>query len=157
MAYQSEISKVLEIPTNFYIGHLIGGKGKTIRDIQKLTGAKINIKYQRKTTKIPRGFQSSIELGLYPGIEPKALEIRGSSNDVKSAEEFVLAFFKLRDPSEGSDGFDKHSHFISEIVSKLPTDSILREKIVTFSPRFLAKKMPQNKLTTPQFFSDVYY
>ena len=122
MAYQSEISKVLEIPTNFYIGHLIGGKGKTIRDIQKLTGAKINIKYQRKTTKIPRGFQSS--------IEPKALEIRGSSNDVKSAEEFVLAFFKLRDPSEGSDGFDRHSHFISEIVSKLPTDSILREKIV---------------------------
>ena len=128
MAYQSEISKVLEIPTNFYIGQLIGRKGKTIRDIQKLTGARISIKYQRKTTKIPRGFQSS--------IEPKALEIRGSSNDVKSAEEFVLAFFKLRDPSEGSDGLDMHSHFMSEIVSKLPTDSILREKIVTFSPRF---------------------
>ena len=42
MASGSE-RRVLKIPNNFYVGHLIGGKGKNIRDIQKLTGAKVNI------------------------------------------------------------------------------------------------------------------
>ena len=50
MAYQAESSKVVEIPPNFYIGHLIGRKGKTIRDIQKLTGAKIIIPRKREET-----------------------------------------------------------------------------------------------------------
>ena len=136
MAYQT---KVMEIPPSFYIGDQIKGKSKTIRDIQRLTGAEIIIPIQECEWK----------------PEPETLEIRGSPNAVKFAEEFVLAFFKHQDPSMGSNGL--HNSFLSEIVSNLPTDSILREKIVTFSPRFLAKKMPQNKLTTPQFFSDVYY
>ena len=72
----------------------------------------------------------------------KTLEIRGSPNAVKLAEEFVLAFFTLRDPSNGSDGLDMHPSFMqacfmSEIISKLPFDSILREKIVTFSPKIV--------------------
>ena len=44
MASQSEQeTKVLEIPNGFYVGHLIGSKGKTIRDLQKFTRTKINI------------------------------------------------------------------------------------------------------------------
>ena len=109
MAYQSEISKVLEIPTNFYIGHLIGGKGKTIRDIQELTGAEI----------------------IIPNPNPsKTLEIRGSRNAVKFAEEFVLAFFKHQNPSQGSDGLHNSYPFLFGIISNLPTGSISLEKLV---------------------------
>ena len=127
MAYQT---KVVEIPPNFYIGHLIGGKGKTIRDIQKLTGTEIIIP-KGKAPNIP----GVIVFGMHPN-PPKILEIRGSRNAVKLAEEFVLAFFKHPDPSQGSDGLN--NSFLSEIVSKLPTDSILHEKIVTsgFLQRF---------------------
>ena len=126
MAYQTESSKVVEIPPNFYIGHLIGGKGKTIRDIQTLTGAEIIIP-KGKATPI-RLIPGVIVVGMHPNPS-KTLEIRGSPNAVKLAEEFVLAFFKIQDPSHGSDGL--HNSFLSEIVSKLPTDSILRKKIVT--------------------------
>ena len=122
MAYQTESSKVVEIPPKgSYIGHLIGRKGRTIQDIQKLTGAEIII---------PKDF---VVGGMHPNPS-KTLEIRGSPNAVKLAEEFVLAFFKIQDPLafykiQDSDGL--HNSFLSEIVSKLPTDSILRKKIVT--------------------------
>ena len=88
---------------------------------------------------IPKGKAPNIPgvivFGMHPN-PPKILEIRGSRNAVKLAEEFVLAFFKHPDPSQGSDGLN--NSFLSEIVSKLPTDSILHEKIVTsgFLQRF---------------------
>ena len=40
---------ILELPSNFYVGHLIGRKGNTIRDIQELTGAKLNIQKNANT------------------------------------------------------------------------------------------------------------
>ena len=122
MAYQTESSKVVEIPPKgSYIGHLIGRKGRTIQDIQKLTGAEIII---------PKDF---VVGGMHPNPS-KTLEIRGSPNAVKLAEEFVLAFSKHPYLCQESGGLDRY--FLSQIVSELPTDSILREKILTFSPRF---------------------
>ena len=131
MAYQSEISKVLEIPTNFYIGHLIGGKGETIRDIQELTGAEIIIDKDSILIHIvkPRTLASCIVAGMQLNENPsKTLEIRGSPNAVKFAEEFVLAFFKHPDPSQGSDGLN--NSFLFGIVLNLRIDSVLREKIL---------------------------
>ena len=83
MAYQSEISKVLEIPQNFNVGLLIGRKGKNICSIQKMFETEINISQGSKT-----------------------LEISGSPDDVKSAEEFVLAFFNS--PSRGLRKIDEY-------------------------------------------------
>ena len=95
--------KFLEIPKDFLIDHLIGeeveitdsrGKvqrvreGKTIKDIQKLTGAEI------------------LFLKGNQGRKPKKLEIRGSLDDVKLAEEFLRTFFKHKNPSRGSDGLN---------------------------------------------------
>ena len=42
MAAQSE-PKTLEFPPNFYVGHLIGKGGQTIRDMEELTGAIIKV------------------------------------------------------------------------------------------------------------------
>ena len=109
--------KFLDIPPKFLIDHLIGGKGKTIKDIQKLTGAEI------------------LFLKGNQGRKPKKLEIRGSLNDVKLAEEFLRAFFKPPNPSQGSDGLDTSE--LSYIWGILPTDSLLRIKIMDF----IANKM----------------
>ena len=83
--------KFLEIPKDFLIDHLIGeevkitdsrGKvqrvreGKTIKDIQKLTGAEI------------------LFLKGNQGRKPRKLEIRGSINDVKLAEFFFPDLFQ---------------------------------------------------------------
>ena len=40
------------------------------------------------------------------GRRPRKLEIRGSLDDVKLAEEFLRAFFKHKNPSRGSDGLN---------------------------------------------------
>ena len=128
--------KFLDIPPEFSIDHLIGeevkitdsrGKvqrvreGKTIKDIQKLTGAEI------------------LFLKGNQGRKPEKLEIRGSLNDVKLAEEFIRTFFKHPKPSQGSDGLTKfivngvqNPYFLSEIWEMLPSDSILRRKIMDF-------------------------
>ena len=92
--------KFLDIPKDFSIDHLIGvsvfqffdtiektnlsnpRKGKTIKDIQKLTGAEI------------------LFLKGNQGRKPKKLEIRGSVNAVKLAEEFLWTFFKHKNPSQ---------------------------------------------------------
>ena len=92
--------KFLYIPKDFSIDHLIGvsvfqffdtiektnllnpRKGKTIKDIRKLTGAEILFL---------RGNQ---------GRKPRRLEIRGSLDDVKLAEEFLRTFFKHPKPSQ---------------------------------------------------------
>ena len=42
MASQSE-PKTLEFPENFYVGHMIGRRGQTIRDMKELTGATIKV------------------------------------------------------------------------------------------------------------------
>ena len=42
MAAQSEPKK-LEFPSNFYVGHMIGRGGQTIRDMEELTGATIKV------------------------------------------------------------------------------------------------------------------
>ena len=42
MASQSE-PKTLEFPGNFYVGHMIGRRGQTIRDMEELTGATIKV------------------------------------------------------------------------------------------------------------------
>ena len=42
MAAQSEPKK-LEFPENFYVGHMIGRGGQTIRDMEELTGAIIKV------------------------------------------------------------------------------------------------------------------
>ena len=42
MASQSE-PKTLEFPEKFYVGHMIGGRGQTIRDMEELTGATIKV------------------------------------------------------------------------------------------------------------------
>ena len=102
--------KFIDIPPKFFIGHLIGGK--ITKDIQKLTGAEIFFL---------KGNQ---------GRKPRKLEIRGSLNGVKLAEEFVKAFYKHPNPSQASDGLN--TFFLSEIWGTLPTDSILREKIMDF-------------------------
>merc|ERR1719266_863284 len=104
MAHQT---KVMEIPPSFYIGDQIKGKSKTIRDIQRLTGAEIIIPIQECEWK----------------PEPETLEIRGSPNAVKLAEEFILAFFKYPYLCLESYGLDRY--FLSKIVEELPTDSIL--------------------------------
>ena len=38
------------------------------------------------------------------GRRPRKLEIRGSPDEVKLAEEFLRTFFKHKNPSRGSDG-----------------------------------------------------
>ena len=88
--------KFLDIPKDFLIDHLIGeevkitdsrGKvqrvreGKTIKDIQKLTGAEI------------------LFLQGNQGRRPRKLEIRGSPDEVKLAEEFLRTFFNHKNPS----------------------------------------------------------
>ena len=90
--------KFLEIPKDFLIDHLIGeevkitdsrGKvqrvreGKTIKDIQKLTGAEILFLQ-----------------GNQGRTKPRKLEIRGSLDDVRLAEEFLRTFFKHENPSQ---------------------------------------------------------
>ena len=79
-------TKFIDIPPKFFIGHLIGGK--ITKDIQKLTGAEI------------------LFLKGNQGRKPRKLEIRGSLDDVKLAEEFLRAFFKHKNPSRGSDGLN---------------------------------------------------
>ena len=92
--------KFLDIPKDFSIDHLIGvsvfqffdtiektnlsnpRKGKTIKDIQKLTGAEI------------------LFLKGNQGRKTKKLEIRGSVIAVKLAEEFLWIFFKHKNPSQ---------------------------------------------------------
>ena len=103
-------TKFIDIPPKFFIGHLIGGK--ITKDIQKLTGAEI------------------LFLKGNQGRKPRKLEIRGSLNGVKLAEEFVKAFFKHSNPSQASDGLN--TFFLSGIWGTLPTDSILREKILDY-------------------------
>ena len=73
-------TKFIDIPPKFFIGHLIGGK--ITKDMQKLTGAEI------------------LFLQGNQGRKPRKLEIRGSLNDVKLAEEFLQAFFKHQKPSQ---------------------------------------------------------
>ena len=102
--------KFIDIPPKFNIGHLIGGK--ITKDIQKLTGAEI------------------LFLKGNQGRKPRKLEIRGSLNSLKLAEEFVKAFFKHSNPSQASDGLN--SYFLFAILGTLPTDSILREKIIDY-------------------------
>ena len=102
--------KFIDIPPKFNIGHLIGGK--ITKDIQKLTGAEI------------------LFLKGNQGRKPRKLEIRGSLNGVKLAEEFIKAFFKHSNPSQASDGLN--SYFLFAILGTLPTDSILREKIIDY-------------------------
>ena len=105
--------KFIDIPPKFFIGHLIGGK--ITEDIQNLTGAEI------------------LFLKGNQGRKPRKLEIRGSLNGVKLAEEFVKAFFKHSNPSQASDGLNRlNTFFLSEICGTLPTDSILREKIMDY-------------------------
>ena len=124
--------KFLDIPKDFSINHLIGeevkitdsrGKvqrvreGKTIKDIQKLTGAEI------------------LFLKGNQGRRPRKLEIRGSLDDIKLAEEFLRTFFKHPKPSQGSNGLNPdtiHPVFLSKIWEMLPSDSILRKKIMDF-------------------------
>ena len=103
-------TRIIDIPPKFYIGHLIGGK--ITKDIKKLTGAEI------------------LFLKGNQGRKPRKLEIRGSLNSVKLAEEFVKAFFKHSNPSQASDGLN--SYFLFAIFGTLPTDSILREKIIDY-------------------------
>ena len=102
--------KFIDIPPKFNIGHLIGGK--ITKDIKKLTGAEI------------------LFLKGNQGRKPRKLEIRGSLNGVKLAEEFIKAFFKHSNPSQASDGLN--SYFLFAILGTLPTDSILREKIIDY-------------------------
>ena len=71
MAYRLEVMKRLEVPPEFYIGHLIGAN---IRAIQKLSGAEIII---------PKGKNHTI------------IEIRGSPHAVTLAVKLVLAVFHL--------------------------------------------------------------
>ena len=61
-------------------------EGKTIKDIEKLTGAEI------------------LFLLGNQGRKPRKLEIRGSPDDVKLAEEFLRAFFKHKNPSRLNPG-----------------------------------------------------
>ena len=93
--------KFLDIPKDFSIDHLIGvsvfqffdtiektnlsnpRKGKTIKDIQKLTGAEILFLQ-----------------GNQGRTKPRKLEIRGSVDDVRLAEEFLRTFFKHENPSQ---------------------------------------------------------
>ena len=63
-------------------------EGKTIKNIEKLTGAEI------------------LFLLGNQGRKPRKLEIRGSPDDVKLAEEFLRTFFKHKNPSRGSDGLN---------------------------------------------------
>ena len=121
--------KFLDIPKDFSIDHLIGvsvfqffdtiektnlsnpRKGKTIKDIQKLTGAEI------------------LFLKGNQGRKPKKLEIRGSLDDVKLAEKLLQAFFKHPNP-EFINGLN--TVFLSEIWKILTPDSISRKKIEDF-------------------------
>ena len=64
------------------------------------------------------------------GRKPKKARNWGSLNSVKLAEEFVKAFFKHSNPSQASDGLN--SYFLFAILGTLPTDSILREKIIDY-------------------------
>ena len=52
---------ILELPSDFYVGHLIGRKGNTIRDIQELTGAKLNIQKNANIEPVKR----SLLIGMY--------------------------------------------------------------------------------------------
>ena len=68
MASQSE-PKTLEFPQNFYVGHMIGKGGQTIRDMEELTGATIKrvptISRSEKfvvITEPPEAVQFSIEV-----------------------------------------------------------------------------------------------
>ena len=81
MAYRLEVMKRLEVPPEFYIGHLIGAN---IRTIQKLSKAEIII---------PKGKNHEI------------IEIRGSPYAVTLAVKLVLAVFHHIDPSLVNEGY----------------------------------------------------
>jgi hypothetical protein len=81
MAYRLEVMKRLEVPPDFYIGHLIG---TNIRVIQKWSGAEIII---------PKGKNHEI------------IEIRGSPHAVKLAVKLVQAVFHHIDPSLVNEGY----------------------------------------------------
>merc|ERR1712156_1031931 len=112
MASRSEQdTKVLEMPHWFYVGHLIGSKGKTIRDLQNFTRTKINIQ------KVPeKMFQKNVEIMGYP-------------DDVKMAEELILGIFKEND-GKYTQGFTQISMIQLAEKTNILQDSTLKDNFI---------------------------
>ena len=96
--------KTLEFPPNFYVGHMIGRKGNTIRDMQEISGATIKI--------------------------VQNIQISGAPNAIELAEELIMALFKYENPSEFSDGLKKIG-VIVKLHQLLTPNSVLAKKVLS--------------------------
>ena len=103
--------KTLEFPPNFYVGHMIGRKGNTIRDMQEISGATIKI--------------------VHVGNCRQNIQISGAPNAIELAEELIMALFKFEDPSEFSDGLKKIV-VIGKLHQLLTPNSVLAERVLSF-------------------------
>ena len=83
----------------------------------------------------------------------KNIQISGTPNAIELAEELIMALFKFVDPSEFSDGLKK-TVVICKLHQLLTPNSVLATKVLSL---FASPELPQIKLKTPQFFSDVYH
>ena len=139
MAAQSE-PKTLEFPPNFYVGHMIGRGGQTIRDMEELTGAIIKvvptIGMSEKfvvITEPPEAVQMAIKLpkplvcGLYGGNR-QHIQISGAPTAIQLAEELIMALYKFENPSEFSDGLKK-TVVICKLHQLLTPNSVLATKV----------------------------
>ena len=106
-----DLLKTLEFPPNFYVGHMIGRKGNTIRDMQEICGATIKI--------------------VHVGNCRQNIQISGAPNAIELAEELIMALFKFEDPSEFSDGLKKIV-VIGKLHQLLTPNSVLAERVLSF-------------------------
>ena len=102
--------KTLEFPPNFYVGHMIGRKGNTIRDMQEISGATIKI--------------------VHVGNCRPNIQISGAPNAIELAEELIMALFKFENPSEFSDGLKK-TMVICKLLQLLTPNSVLATKVLS--------------------------
>ena len=103
--------KTLEFPPKFYVGHMIGRKGNTIRDMQETSGATIKI--------------------VYVGNCRQNIQISGAPNAIELGEELIMALFKFEDPSEFSDGLKKIV-VLGKLHQLLTPNSVLAERVLSF-------------------------
>ena len=92
MASQS----ALEFPQNFYVGHMIGKGGQTIRDMEELTGATIKVAPTDMSKKFvvitepPEAVQMAIELAeMYELFEKHGMDF-GNTKGGLISEGFSL-------------------------------------------------------------------
>ena len=97
MASQSE-QKTLEFPEKFYVGHMIGKRGQTIRDMEELTGSTIKvvptISRSEKfvvITEPPEAVEMAIELAeMYQLFEKHGMYFGNTKGGLNSEKVFNL-------------------------------------------------------------------